>query len=86
MAAHAKPKLPPIGPSRESLRIVRKGVRSIRGAAEFIGKSISFVKELIRDGVLSSFLVGRNRVVPLIDLQRYLAEQLEQSVTNREGA
>lgn len=75
-----KPKLLPVevGPSAESLAVVRRGVRSLSKAAVRIGMSKSFVKLLIKDGVLSSFKVGRNRVVPVVELDRYLAEQRDQ--------
>lgn len=60
-------------PSTESLRICRRGVRNIHAAAEFIGGSESLVWELIKDRTVSSFRRGKHRVVPVVDLVRYLA-------------
>lgn len=74
MAPPRKPVLEPAGPSADSLRACRRGVRKLRKAAEFIGLSKSQLKILIAAGLFAPFKVGRDLVIPVEELIVYLAE------------
>lgn len=54
-------------------RLARHGVRTIKGAAEFLGVSGTKVYELIREKSLWSFKHGGRRVIAVVELRRHLA-------------
>lgn len=62
-------------PSDESMAVCAMGAVDMREAGRLIGKSRSFVYELVKAGRLrGTFIHGRDRVVPLTSIQLYLAE------------
>ena len=86
MSAPRKPPLPFIGtltePKPESLRLMRKGAKSLTAAAEFLGVSKSLMKRLVKDGAFTSFVQHGKRKVPVSELVAELARGLEE---HREG-
>ena len=80
-----KPKLLPVdaGPSAESLAAVRRGSLTKRAAARFMSVSVSRVKELIRDGVFTTFLVGKLVMLSKTEVETYLAECRDRTLRQR---
>lgn len=62
-------------------RLVKHGVRDIRTAAEFLACGRSEVWALIRTGAIWSFRRGGKRLVPLVELRRYLGAVAMESIT-----
>lgn len=55
------------------VKIVRHGCRDINGAAEFAGLSRSEVWAMVQRREVWSFKRGRRRLIPVVELRRYLA-------------
>lgn len=55
-------------------RLMKAGVRDLRGAAKFLGKSRRYVQRLIQSRALWSTMEGGKRVVPIVELRRYLVD------------
>jgi excisionase family DNA binding protein len=59
----------------------RVAVRTAEAASRLgLGKTI--VRQLVRDGELRSFTVGRAVLIPLTELDRFVAERLAESGKN----
>jgi hypothetical protein len=71
--------------SQELREMVADGCLSVRQAVEFSGIKRTRLFELISSGRLVTFLEGRNRVIPKRELQRYLAERLEEEQAKQRG-
>lgn len=70
-------------------RIVSAGVRTMQAAAHYMGKSVTDIRRLTGTGAIWSYKRGKRRVVPVVEMRRYLAmEAMEfssRAVSNNEG-
>lgn len=53
--------------------ICRAGARNVKGAAVWLGISRSEVSLMVSRGEVWSFKRGRRRLIPVVELRRYLA-------------
>ena len=59
---------------------VGDGLVNVREATHFLGCSVSTLYQLMQDGTLPSFRLGRSRKLPRKALVDFAAERLEASV------
>ena len=66
-------------PTPESIRVCRRGVRSVKGAAALLGISRSLVWKLIRAGAFETIHYGTKRLIPVVQLQEWLAAKRDET-------
>jgi len=64
----------------DAVKIVRNGCRDMKGAARFMGLTRTEVWKLVSGGLLWSFKRGKRRLVPVTELQRYMAALIVESL------
>ncbi len=67
-------------------RLVRAGVRDAKHAAVFLGVSVPQVRRIITSGEVWSFRQGGKRVIPVVELRRYLAASVREAMEENESA
>lgn len=69
----------------DAARIVRNGCRDVKGAARFTGLTCTEIWWLLKGGLLWSFKRGKRRLIPVTELQRYMAKVVEERIEDEQG-
>jgi excisionase family DNA binding protein len=56
-----------------------------RGAARMLGLGLSKLYELLRDGELAAYTVGRSRFIPVASVREYMTRRLAAARSGRAG-
>ena len=63
-------------------RITAAGCRTVEAAAHYMGKTVTDVRKLVRTGAIWSYRRGKRRVVPVVEMRRYLAREAMECAAN----